>query len=191
MEQHDKIIESLKQADESFQCQWPTDPVAMSKTIRARFTRRKQFRRNTAVISLVLIVGCLITYSRMGHEKRVARDMAFIQAQSQQLLRQSRMLASVAAGLNAELENRREINKLQNELTSINQTLQGYQTQQDMIVFKLLYKADRLAKDESSVPQAIEVYNNMLKYFPESKHTETARQRLEKIEIRKTELNRV
>jgi outer membrane protein assembly factor BamD (BamD/ComL family) len=60
-----------------------------------------------------------------------------------------------------------------------------------MIVFKLLYKADKLANDKSSIPQAVEVYNNMLKYFPESKHTETARQRLEKIEIKKTELNRV
>jgi ABC-type microcin C transport system duplicated ATPase subunit YejF len=117
--------------------------------------------------------------------------MAYIQAQSQQILRQSRMLASVASSLNAEFENRKEINKLQNELASINHTLQGYQRQQDMIVFKLLYKADSLAKDESSVPQAVAVYNNMLKYFPKSKHTQTARQRLKKIEIKKTELNRV
>jgi hypothetical protein len=191
MKQHDKIIESLKQADESFRCQGLTDPVALSKTIHARFARRKQLRRNTAVISLVLIAGCLITYSRMAHEKQVAKDMAYIQVQSQQLLRQSRMLASVAAGLNAEFESRKEINKLRDELASINRTLKGYQTQQDMIVFRLLYKADSLAKDKSSMPQAVEVYNNMLKYFPESKHTETARQRLEKIEVKKTELNRV
>ena len=191
MNQHDKIIESLKQADETFQCQPLTDSVALSKTIHARFVRRRQFHRSAAVISLLLIAGCLITYSRMAHERQVARDMAYIRVQSQRLAEQSRLLASVAADLNAEFESRKEINRLQNELTSINRTIEGYQRQQDMIVFKLLYKADSLAKDESSIPQAIGVYNNMLKYFPESKHTETARQRLNQIEMKQTELNKV
>jgi hypothetical protein len=191
MKQHDNIIESLKQADETFQCQPPTDPIAMSNTIRARFTRRKQLRRNTAVISLILIAACWITHSKVTHERQVSRDMAYIKAQSQQLLEQSQMLASIATSLNAEFENRNEINRLQNELVSINRTLEGYQTQQDIIVFKLLYKADKLAKDENSIPHAIKVYNSMLKYFPESKHTDTARKRLGQLDTKQTELNKV
>jgi uncharacterized protein HemX len=191
MKQHDTIIESLKQADESFQCQPLSGPAAISKAVHARLVRRKQIRRSSAVISLVLIAGCLMTYSRITQKKQAVREMAYIQAQSQRLIEQSQMLASIATSLNAEFESRKEINQLRDELASINRTLKGYQRQQDMIVFKLLYKADSLAKDKGSMPQAVEVYNNMLKYFPESKHTETARQRLEQIEIKKTELNRV
>ena len=191
MKQHDTIIESLRQADESFQCQPLSDPFAMSKAIRARFVRRRQIRRSSAVISVILIVGCLMTYSSVEQKKQAVREMAYIQAQSQRLIEQSQMLASIATSLNAEFESRKEINQLRDELASINRTLEGYQRQQDMIVFKLLYKADSLAKDKSSMPQAVEVYNNMLKCFPESKHTETARRRLGQIELKKTELNRV
>ena len=191
MKQEDKIINSLKRADEVFQSRPTTNSAVLSRIVYARIERRRHLRRNVVTVSLVLMVACILTYSKISHDEKVVRDVAYIKVQSEQLLRQSRLLASVAAGLNAEFENRREIAKLQNELTSINRTLQDYSDQQDVIVYKMLYRADFLAKDKNSMPQAVKVYNSMLEYFPESRHTATAKQRLSQIEIKKTELDRI
>ena len=79
--------------------------------------------------------------------------------------------------------------KQQDELRKLNRQLARYthspgsvKAEVDEAAFVLVYQADRMVDDVNTKNTAIENYKNVIKYFPDNKWAETARQRLKKIQ---------
>lgn len=181
MNEYDFIKTSLRHADKSLAGQSRSDAGQIAGAVKVRIRKIRRFRRNAAVISITIAAVLTGWGQNILHERKAAEQTARMRAQSEALIAQSNMLASMAAQLNAELENKRQIDRLRGELAQIHETMDNYRQRQDAIVYKMLYEANGLAKDAASVKEAIEVYDNLIKYFPESRYADTAKRRLEKL----------
>ena len=189
MKQNDTIIEALKQTDDAMRVESTVDAAAMANVIGARIEKRARIRNNVTIVSIAAAAACLVLWQNSLQKKRMAEEVANIRAESKQLVAQSQLLASMAINLNKEAKDKEEINQLRSELAEIHEAIDSYQRQQEAIVYKMLYRADRLAESEGSIGSAMEVYGSLIKYFPESKYAETAKQRLENLQDERSKQN--
>ena len=191
MKQEDKLITALKQADEVFGSQTSSDAEMFANSVRAKLIMQRRARRNYSVVSLVVVGVLSLAFYQDMNRRQSAGDLEVMRGQSQMLLLQSQSLLAAAKELNYKSEQEKEIAKLKDELAQVKVSLKDYKAQQNLVVLRMLEKADNMAKDKASIYQAVEVYQSIIKYFPESEYAVDAKHRLEIINSKSCGLNKI
>ena len=112
--------------------------------------------------------------------------IASLENQVKQLQARSDAAMSLIREVLEQERRQQRLDKLEAELASIPNPLEEMQKQVDKTASMLVYQADRLYQELNQTDSAVEAYNRVIRLFPENQWARIARERLTKIENKRS-----
>jgi tetratricopeptide (TPR) repeat protein len=160
--------------------------------IRARLRRRRMivagFPAAAAAVLLALGVWCVCTRTTEPAPQD-ERRIASLEEQVRQLQVQTEAALKLVQNVLAQEREQQRLDALEAELASIRDPREEMEAQADRAAFALVYEADRFYRELNQAQSAVEVYEQVIRLFPQSRWADEARKRL--AEIRTQRANQI
>jgi hypothetical protein len=181
----DKIKNLLQKADQT-----AGGPVPVSidfSAVRRRAGRRQTINLAARVAAAAVVVIALGIWSFTAKKTRDRQRIVALEMQVEQLRAQTDATLKLIREVLDEERKQRRLNELQAQLASYSNPLEEIQKEVDKTAFILVYQANRMYSELDQKDAAIQAYNRVIEFFPQSRWAEVARQRL--LEIKKNQVN--
>jgi hypothetical protein len=172
----DKIKNLLQKADQT-----AGGPVPVSidfSAVRRRAGRRQTINLAARVAAAAVVVIALGIWSFTAKKTRDRQRIVALEMQVEQLRAQTDATLKLIREVLDEERKQRRLNELQAQLASYSNPLEEIQKEVDKTAFILVYQANRMYSELDQKDAAIQAYNRVIEFFPQSRWAEVARQRL-------------
>ena len=181
----DKIKNLLQKADQT-----AGGPVPVSANLAAA-VRRCANRRQTVnlaarIAAAAVVLFALGIWSFTAKKARDRQRIVALEMQIKQLKVQTDATLNFIREVLEEERKQRRLDELQAQLASIPDPLEEIQKQVDKTAFILVYQANRMYRELDQKDAAIQAYNRVIEFFPQSRWAEEAQQRISEIQNEQT-----
>ena len=190
----DKLQQLLQTADES-----AAEPQYKTVSLTSLVHRRARKRRIKIIISpiaaafLILSGLCFYTFTKNPRQKPLTPEqIASINAQIKDLNTRIDATLSFVQEVIAQQKAQERLDELNAELASIPDPIEEMNKKIEKTAFILLYYADKAYEEFRNVEDAEIAYSRVVELFPQTRSSEKAKERLEKIRnnpVNKEKLN--
>ncbi len=176
----DKIKNLLQKADQT-----AGGPASISANLAAA-VRRRANRRQTANLAVRIAAAAVVLlalgfWSYTAKKTRDQQRIVALEKQIKQLHAQTDATLNLVREVLDEDRKQRRLQELQAQLAGYSDPLEEIQKQVDKTAFILIYQANRMYRELDQKASAIQAYNRVIEFFPQSRWAEEARQRLSEI----------
>jgi len=180
----DTIKNLLQQADRA-----AGEPALVSidlSAVRRNANRRQTINLAVRIVAAAVVVIALGIWSFSAKKTRDRQRIVALEMQIEQLRAQTDATLRLIREVLDEDRKQRRLNELQAQLASYTDPLEEIKKQVDKTAFILVYQANRMYRELDQKDAAIQAYNRVIEFFPQSRWAEEAQQRISEIQNEQT-----